>query len=99
VLLFYFEDIMTIQQFSINTISNPADRTKLLNVIRECSNALTKIEMERSYIKDAIGVICKELQLPKRLVNKLVRVYYKQNFDEEVAVSDQFQQLYESVIK
>jgi len=89
-----------IQQFSINTISNPADRTKLLNVIRECSsNALTKIEMERSYIKDAIGVICKELQLPKRLVNKLVRVYYKQNFDEEVAVSDQFQQLYESVIK
>jgi hypothetical protein len=29
----------------------------------------------------------------------LVRVYHKQNFDEEVAVHEQFENLYESVVK
>jgi hypothetical protein len=39
------------------------------------------------------------MQLPKKLVAKLVRVYHKQNFDEEVAVNEQFENLYESVVK
>jgi len=33
------------------------------------------------------------------LVAKVVKVYHKQNFDEEVAVHEQFETLYESVIK
>ena len=53
----------------------------------------------RSYIREAVTDISKQLQLPKKLVSKMVKVYYKQNYDEEVAVHEQFEQLYETVVK
>jgi hypothetical protein len=90
---------MTVQQFSINQISNPADRDKLLGVLKECSNSLVRMEAERDLIKEAVKDICDKLQLPKRVVNKMVKVYHKQNFDEEVAVQDQFMELYNAVVK
>lgn len=90
---------MAIQQFSINQISNPADRDKLLGVLKECSNSLVRMEGERDLIKEAVKDICDKLELPKRVVNKMVKVYHKQNFDEEVAVQDQFMELYNAVVK
>jgi len=79
--------------------SSTADRDKLFKVIKECSGSLARVEGERTYIKEAIGDICKELNLPKRLVNRLLKVYHKQNFEEETVVNDQFQTLYETVVK
>ena len=90
---------MAVTQFSINQISNPADRDKLLGVLKECSNSLVRMEAERDLIKEAVKDICDKLQLPKRVVNKMVKVYHKQNFDEEVAVQDQFMELYNAVVK
>lgn len=89
---------MAVQQFSVNQISNPADRKKLLDCLKECSNSLTRIEGERDYIKEAVTDIAKQLQLPKRIMNKMVKVYHKQNYDEEVATQEQFEQLYETVV-
>ena len=40
-----------------------------------------------------------QLNLSKRLVNKIVRTYFKQNYDEEIATAEEFQQLYETVVK
>ena len=57
------------------------------------------MEAERDLIKEAVKDICDKLQLPKRVVNKMVKVYHKQNFDEEVAVQDQFMELYNAVVK
>jgi hypothetical protein len=79
--------------------SSTADRDKLFKVIKECSGSLARVDGERTYIKEAIGDICKELNLPKRLVNRLLKVYHKQNFEEETVVNDQFQTLYETVVK
>ena len=62
-------------------------------------SSLARVEGERTYIKEAIGGVSKELNLPKRLVNRLLKVYHKQNFDEEIVVNDQFQTLYETVVK
>lgn len=90
---------MAIQQVSVNQISNPADRDKLLKVIRECSDAMLRAQAEKDYIREATTDISKQLQLPKKLVAKMVKVYFKQNYDEEVAVHEQFEQLYETVVK
>ncbi len=90
---------MAIQQVSVNQISNPADREKLLKVIRECSDSMTRAQAEKDYIREAVADISKQLQLPKKLVSKMGKVYYKQNYDEEVAVHDQFETLYETVVK
>jgi hypothetical protein len=39
------------------------------------------------------------LQLPKKLVSRMVNVYHKQNYDEEVATHEQFETLYETIVK
>lgn len=90
---------MSVQQISVNQLSNPADREKLLKVIRECSDSMTRAEAEKDYIRESITEISKVLQLPKRLVARMVKVYHKQNYDEEVATHDQFETLYETVVK
>jgi len=79
--------------------TSTADRDKLFKVIKECSGSLARVDGERTFIKESVGNICKELNLPKRLVNRLLKVYHKQNFEEETAVNDQFQTLYETIVK
>jgi hypothetical protein len=90
---------MSVQQIAVNQLSNPADREKLLKVIRECSDSMTRAEAEKDYIRESITEISKVLQLPKRLVARMAKVYHKQNYDEEVAVHEQFETLYETVVK
>ena len=60
---------------------------------------MTRMEGEKDYIKESVASIAKDLQLPKRLVSKMVKVYHKQNFDEEVATHEQFESLYETIVK
>ena len=89
---------MAVQQMTINQLSQP-DREKLFKIIRDCSDSLTRIDGEQDFIRESITETSKQMQLPKKLVAKLVKVYHKQNFDEEVAVHEQFETLYESVVK
>ena len=90
---------MAIQQLAVNVLSNPDDRKKLLGVLKECSASLARSEGERTFLKEAVTDICEQLQLPKKLVNKMVKVYHKQNYDEEITVHEQFETLYESVVE
>ena len=89
---------MAVQQLSINQLSQP-DREKLFKIVKECSDSMTRIEGENDFIRESIAETAKQMQIPKKLVAKLVRVYHKHNFDEEVAVHEQFENLYETVIK
>ena len=66
---------------------------------RECSGSMTRMEGERDYIKESVSAVAKDLQLPKKLVAKMVKVYHKQNYDEEVATHEQFETLYETIVK
>jgi hypothetical protein len=89
---------MAVKQLTINQLSEP-DREKLFKVIKECSDSMTRMDAEKDYVREAIADTSKNMQLPKKLVAKLVKVYHKQNFDEEVAVAEQFENLYETVVK
>ena len=89
---------MAVQQLTINQLSAP-DREKLFKVVQECSNSMLRAEAEKDFQREAIADTSKAMQLPKNMVSKLIKVYHKQNYDEEVAVHEQFETLYESVIK
>ncbi len=90
---------MSVTQMSINVLSNPADREILLKVVKDCSDALTRADAEKDFVRESVTEVCNKLQLPKKIVARMVKIYHKGNFDEEVASQDQFQQLYETVIK
>lgn len=90
---------MSIEQLSTNLLSNPKDREDLLKVIKECSDSFTRIKAEKDFIKEAVADVCKKVDVPKRFVNRMIKVYHKQNYDEEVAIQEQFETLYQTVIK
>jgi hypothetical protein len=90
---------MAVQQLAVNVLSNPKDRENLLGALKECSDSMTRMESEKEFIREVIATTSKNLQLPKKLVSKMVKVYYKQNYDEEVATHEQFETLYETVVK
>ena len=89
---------MAVKQLTINQLSEP-DRDKLFKVIKECSDSMTRQDAERDFVRESISETAKTMQLPKKLVARLVKVYHNQNFDEEVAVHEQFETLYETVVK
>jgi hypothetical protein len=90
---------MSVTQVDVVQLSNPADREKLAKILRNCSDAMTRAQGEKDYIREAVAQVSKDLNLPKKIVNKMVKVHFKQNFDEEVITNEQFEALYQSVVK
>ena len=82
------------------TISSPADRKKIRDALQEISDSMTRISAERDLIKDIKATLHEEFkeQLTRKQIGKMARVYHKQNFNEEQAESEQFEQLYEEVV-
>ena len=78
-------------------ISNPEDRKKFRNAINEISNSYTRIQAERDLIKDIVVDISDKLQIPKRTITKIARIYYKQNFTEEQQSFEEMENLYEEM--
>ncbi len=85
-------------KLAVNALSNPEDRKKLQKVLQNCSDSLTRIAGERDFIKSEVDGICEVLELDKKVVNKMVKTYFKQNFDEEVSEHDAFETLFELVV-
>lgn len=80
------------------TVSNPADQEKIRKALSEISDSYTRIAAEKDLIKDIVSEISENFDLPKRTVNKMAKVYYKQNFHEEQQSFEEFEALYEEVV-
>ncbi len=79
-------------------ISSAEERKRLFEKIKNISDSMTRIEMEKDTIKEATKEIVEEFQLPNKLVGKLIKTFHKDNFNEVVASEEQFQSLYVQVV-
>ena len=79
------------------SINPPQDLKKIDALLQEISNIKTKIEINQDTIKDIITSIHEEYAIEKSLIRKLAKVYHVRNFIEEVAVQDEFIEMYESL--
>jgi hypothetical protein len=86
------------QSLNPTLLTNPEDRQTLLDVIKTCSDSMTRVDGEKDLTKELIGKTSKNLGIPKPIISKLIKVYYRQNFDAEVAVHEEFESLYQSVV-
>ena len=77
----------------------PVDKAKILGMLQEISNSLTRVEAERDLIKEILDRLQEECEIPKKLGRKLAKVYHKRNFEEEVAQQNDFVEIYEKVAK
>ena len=83
----------------MSQISSPADRQKIKKVLEEISNSMTRIDAEKDYIREAIAECSDEFKLSKRTLTKMARVYHKQNYSQEIANHEEFEDLYETIVE
>lgn len=79
-------------------ISNPVDRKKIKDALQEISDSMTRMEAERDLIKDIVNDINDNFKLPKKYVNKMARIYHKQNFAKEQQETDELETLYLTIV-
>lgn len=80
--------------------SNPVDQQAVLDCIKEIDASLYRISGEKDLIKAAVeGLMEKVDGLDKKNINKMARVYHKQNFNTFEAENEDFVELYTTIIK
>jgi hypothetical protein len=81
------------------SISSPVDRQKIKKMLGEISGSMTRMEAERDLIRETIKAMSDEFQLPKKTLNRMAKVYHKQNYTQEVAEHEEFEDLYTMIIQ
>ena len=71
--------------------TTPVDKLKLLDALKDISTSMTRTDAERDLLKNIKKDICDELQLNRKVLNKLARTYHKGNFNEEVEMHKDFE--------
>ncbi|CAB4127402.1 Double-stranded DNA-binding protein [uncultured Caudovirales phage] len=80
-------------------VSNPVDKKKIKDALFEISGSYMRIEAERELIKDIVADLADKYELTKKNINKIARAYHKNNFNQQVSESEEFQELYESLLE
>lgn len=73
------------------------DRKKIRDAMQEASNSYIRIDAERDLIKNIIADLHDAYQIPKKQIAKMIKVYHKNSFQDEVAEADEFETLYQTV--
>jgi uncharacterized protein (DUF342 family) len=78
--------------------SSESDKQKIKDAMKEISNAMTRIDAEKEFIKEAIDELADSVQIPKKYLNKMARIHHKQNLYEVSTEMDDIETLYESTM-
>lgn len=76
---------------------SPIQRDALRSSIKNISDVMSKIDLNRETIKEAISEIAEEFDLDKKYIRKMARVYHKGIFRKEISEMEDFELLYETV--
>lgn len=88
-------------KISIETVFGTLDDNQsqtLRDGIKEISVHLSRIDIEKEAIKDIVASVFDETKVPKKMINRLARVYHKQIFSEVVVEDNEFQSLYAAIV-
>jgi len=81
----------------MNYVLTPEQKKDLQNAIREISNSMVRTEAERDLIKDIVKTQSDNLQIPRKIINKIAKTFHKQSLHQEVADHEDFVELYDKV--
>lgn len=83
---------------TIPTLSSE-EKQQLSAALTETSKSMARMTGEREYIREVVKKLSTDLKIEKKIVSRLVKIHYRQNFDEEVVQNDTIEQLYQTVVK
>jgi len=78
--------------------SSPEDRKRIKACMEEVSNAFTRVEGEKDFIKEAIQSLSEEVDIPKKVLNKMAQIFHKQNMAEVTGEFADISELYDIVM-
>lgn len=79
--------------------SSPEDQKKIFAAVKEMADSFTRAESEKDLQKDIVERVFGEFGLDKGAFKKLAKIYYKQEFDKQQKNQEDFETLYETIIK
>ena len=66
---------------------------EIREVLSDVSTIMSKIEVHKETIKETLTELSKSHNIPKRTINKMAKVFHKQNFMEECQMHEEFENL------
>ena len=73
--------------------SDPAQKEKIMSVVRGVSGSWAQMEAHREFVSDELKACAKEHQIPRSLLTKFAKAYHKSNFSEVVGKNEEFEEL------
>lgn len=86
---------------TVDTVFGSLDEKQqrlLIDGLKEISVHFSRIEGEKEAVKDIVDSVKDEIDIPKKIINRLARTYHKQNFAEQNFEDKEFAKLYVSLV-
>ena len=74
------------------------EKKVIQGALDEMLNSMTRVAAEKDLQKDIVSKIKEETTVTPKVFRKMASVAFKANFAEEVAVHEEFEELYQEVI-
>lgn len=74
------------------------NKNKLRKAITEMSDSLIRISAERDLQKEIIKTVSEELGIEKKIIRRMAKVYFNNNFTQEVEIDEEFEETYRTVV-
>lgn len=78
-------------------LTNPKDKERLTNAVKEMSNSMTRIDAERDHQKDIVDKAHDETGVDKKYIKKLAAIYHRQTFAQVQTEREELEELYEEL--
>ncbi len=78
--------------------SSDADKQRIKGCVEEIANAMTMIQAQKDFIKEAVASCAEEVEVDKKYLRKLASIHYKHNLSEVLTEVEDVEALYESVM-
>jgi len=80
--------------------TNPADQKIILDAVMEADKSLIRIAGEMDLVKKIVEDLTEKFpDISKKYFNKMIKTYHKQNFNEITEESEDFSDLYTTIVK
>ena len=86
-----------IQTSDINMPSDPATIKKIKDMCFEISAAMTRVESEKLFQKEAIIALSEDTDIPKKHLSKIAKLFHKSNKDAVAAEQESTNELYDRI--
>ena len=79
-------------------ISSPEDRKKVFDCLKELDASMLRASAEKDFQKEAIERLTEQVEIDKKHVKSMARIYHKQNFTEVTQDNEDLVALYEEIV-